>query len=254
MLGFNGGLLGTKRTTNVMAAPGIWFLNEQGLAQRDGLWPPFDMSSLSPVLWYDFPDETTVTVSDSRISQITNKGSAALNLTKSTTGPAYSIGINGLKCVDWGSSPHANFLRNTSATSFTLAELYIVQDSAFGGSAPNFNGLVGNANSQTVRLYASGSSITLNGYSGMFLNGSAAPSLPFVSSLDSPSLLRLLFSSPTSLNAGFILGNETVNFGFNRGWYGLVGEVIGFSSGLSDRERSSVQLYLEAKWGLTLTN
>jgi hypothetical protein len=203
-------------------------------------------------LWYDFSDEATVTVSSSQITQVNDKGSAGLNLTKSTTGPAYLTGINGLKCVDWGSSPHANFLRNT-VSSFSLAEIYVVQDASFGASFPTANGLLGTATGEGVRLYGSGANTIIQGFNSAFLNGSNTSANPGIASLNSASLLRLRFDSPYSMIYGFILGNETVNFGLNRGWYGLIGEVIGFSSHLSDTNRTRLQTYLALKWGLLLS-
>jgi hypothetical protein len=220
------------------------------LAEAENKWPPFLVSILSPVLWYDFADEASVTVESSQITSVVDKGSASRNLVKSSTGPAYSIGINGLKCVDWGSSPHPNYLRNTSATSFTLAELYIVQDAAFGGSAPNFNGLVGNANNESVRFYGTGTDTTRSGFSSAFLGASIEAANPSIASLDSPSLVRLRLAAPTSMTAGFLLGNETINFTLNRGWYGFIGEVVGFSSYLDDASRSRLINYLSIKWGL----
>jgi len=39
MLGFNGGLMGVRRTPTGSAATGLWFQNEQSVAKRDGDWP-----------------------------------------------------------------------------------------------------------------------------------------------------------------------------------------------------------------------
>jgi len=39
MLGFNGGLMGVRRTPTGSAASGLWFQNEQSVAKRDGIWP-----------------------------------------------------------------------------------------------------------------------------------------------------------------------------------------------------------------------
>jgi len=39
MLGFNGGLMGVRRTPTDAAASGLWFHNEQSVAQRAGVWP-----------------------------------------------------------------------------------------------------------------------------------------------------------------------------------------------------------------------
>jgi hypothetical protein len=40
MLGFNGGLMGIRRTPTTSAATGLWFQNEQCDAQRAAIWPP----------------------------------------------------------------------------------------------------------------------------------------------------------------------------------------------------------------------
>ena len=39
MLGFNGGLIGQDRTTSSLAAIGVWTLDEQIKARRNGIWP-----------------------------------------------------------------------------------------------------------------------------------------------------------------------------------------------------------------------
>jgi hypothetical protein len=39
MLGFNGGLMGVRRTPTGSAASGLWFQNEQSVAKRAAIWP-----------------------------------------------------------------------------------------------------------------------------------------------------------------------------------------------------------------------
>jgi hypothetical protein len=39
MLGFNGGLMGVRRTPTAEVATGLWFQNEQSVAKRAGIWP-----------------------------------------------------------------------------------------------------------------------------------------------------------------------------------------------------------------------
>ena len=39
MLGFNGGLMGVRRTPTLGAATGLWFQNEQSVAKRAVIWP-----------------------------------------------------------------------------------------------------------------------------------------------------------------------------------------------------------------------
>jgi hypothetical protein len=38
MLGFNGGLMGVRRTPTAEVATGLWFQNEQSVARRAGIW------------------------------------------------------------------------------------------------------------------------------------------------------------------------------------------------------------------------
>jgi hypothetical protein len=39
MIGFNGGLMGVRRTPTTSAATGLWFQNEQSVAKRAAIWP-----------------------------------------------------------------------------------------------------------------------------------------------------------------------------------------------------------------------
>jgi hypothetical protein len=50
MLGFNGGLMGVRRTPTVGAASGLWFQNEQSVANRAAIWPagPFGVGIGDP--------------------------------------------------------------------------------------------------------------------------------------------------------------------------------------------------------------
>ena len=68
----------------------------------------------------------------------------------------------------------------------------------------------------------------------------------------SPSLLRLTKNDGDVIatQGGFQIGMDR-SFG-NRGWSGLIGEVVVFSSVLSPADRNAVQTYLSIKWGITL--
>lgn len=116
MLGLNSGLLGVRRVPTTGSASGLWVPNEQSLAKRAAIWPKVltdPTAGLSPVLWYDFSDEATVTTSGTEITAITDKGSRGWTLSKSATGPQYVTGINSKKCLDWGHLPRT---QNTCPT------------------------------------------------------------------------------------------------------------------------------------------
>lgn len=212
--------------------------------------------ALSPVLWFDAADETTVTVASSEITQITDKGSRGWTLSKSTSGPAYSTGINGRKCIDWGSAGHSNFLRNTSTTSTTIAEVYIVLDASFGSTFPTFNGIV--SSTSGASWYVAGNSGS-SGFSSVtelnraFINASTTSvfSSGVLPSINSPCILRLGRASGTfNTTTGFQLGNDRTNA--SRGWSGLIGEVVVFSTALSSTDRTNVLNWLASKWGITI--
>ena len=260
MLGLNSGLLGSRRVPTTGSASGMWVPNEQILAQRAAIWPVAGdpTPGLSPVLWYDFADQTTVTTSGTEITAVTSKGSRAWTLSKSATGPQYVTGINGKKCVDWGSSNHNNYLRNTDTTTTAIAEIYVVMDGAFGGTYVSFCGLITNSNDPGWRISGNGTSYNESGtgFDRAYINGGTTDRFStshFDSpSVDNPSIIRILNNGSASFNAtqGVQLGNDRTSAG--RGWLGLVGEVICFSSVLSSTDRDLLQAWLASKWGITL--
>jgi hypothetical protein len=256
----NGGLLGVRRVPTLGSAPGIWSIVEQGLAQQASVWPTNNpIPGLSPILWYDFADETTVTVASSQITQITDKGSRGWTLSKSTTGPGYATGINGKKCVDWGAAGHLNYLRNTSATSTAIGEIYVVLDASFGSTFPGYNGLITDATGET--WYAIGRSGTaafdaVNGtpaHNQAFINASTSNvyTSAVLPSINSASILRLNRSDGNAYTTtkGFQVGNDR---SYDRGWSGLIGEIVGFTAQLSSTNRTNVLNWLSGKWGISL--
>lgn len=256
----NGGLIGTRRSPTFSSAQGVWSLVEQALYRRDRLWPsPNPVPDLSPILWYDFADETTVTVSSTQVTQVTDKGSRGWTLTKSATGPAYAVGINGLKCIDWGNPNHSNYLRNTSTTATSIGEVYVVLDGNFGSTFPSYNGLITtNSNNWVATAYANSTRFdNTPGYNlvdQVFVNNSASNTYGggLLPTINSPSLLRFRKSNGTTftLTDGIQVGLDRSIGG--RGWGGYIGEIIAFTSVLSDNDRSSVQAWLSSKWNLTL--
>jgi len=225
------------------------------------------IAALSPLLWYDFSDASTVTLSGSSITAIADKGSRGWNLTASSTAPTQATWTNNsLKCVDWGSAGHSNYLRNTSTTSTDIAEIYIVLDASFGSAFPTYNGLV----SSTQDIGFSVGSLSVVGrintsafetqvsswHNAAYINGASTNSVNSVlPALNSPCLLRVKRTDDGAVvtNAGFQIGNERSNFANGWGWGGLVAEVIAFSTVQSSTDRATVQNALASKWGLTLS-
>lgn len=92
MLGFNGGLIGVRRTPTPASASGLWFPNEQRGAIGTGSWPvPIDpyFSNVSLLLHMDGADNSTsLTDSSSSNRTITVSGSGSLETSISKFGTA----------------------------------------------------------------------------------------------------------------------------------------------------------------------
>jgi hypothetical protein len=256
----NGGLSGAKRNTSSVAASGIWMLEEQNLAKRAGLWPPFSISALSPTFWYDFSDSSTVTTSGGVVTQVSAKEGYGFTLTGAgggSTGPTYGTGINGLNCIDFGSASHSDFLSSSNSTSKLIGEFYIVLDASFGSTFPSYNGLVTGVTGGNESIWLIGSVNGAGVYGGEFdaayLNGSTSNSYNSVlPTINSPCLLRVNKVNNNSLTSGlgFRIGQDRGNV--PRAWYGLIGEIMVFSAPLDTPNRQAVQQTLASKWGITL--
>jgi hypothetical protein len=83
MLGFNGGLMGVRRTPTGSAASGLWFQNEQSVARRAAIWPAGpdpDFASVSLLLSFDGTNgSTTFTDASSNNHAITTYGDAQIS-------------------------------------------------------------------------------------------------------------------------------------------------------------------------------
>jgi hypothetical protein len=97
MLGFNGGLLGKRREPTVGAASGLWFPNEQSVAERAGIWPvsPLEdpyFQNVSLLLHMDGSNgSTTITDSSSSALTVTANGNAQISTAQSKFGGASGV-------------------------------------------------------------------------------------------------------------------------------------------------------------------
>ena len=94
MIGLNGGLLGSQRTTTTSAGPGVWTANEQVLLRRSNTWPRTDsddpyFSSVSLLLHMNGSNNST-TFTDSSLGAITvtANGDAKISTAQSKFGGA----------------------------------------------------------------------------------------------------------------------------------------------------------------------
>lgn len=92
LIGANGGLIGTQRSTNSSTAPGLWTANEQVLLRRAAIWPLSsdpNFSSVSLLLHMDGSNNsTTFTDNGPGSVTVTAGGNAKVSTTQSKFGGA----------------------------------------------------------------------------------------------------------------------------------------------------------------------
>ena len=163
MLGFNGGLMGVRRTPTGSAASGLWFQNEQSVAKRAAIWPAAGgdeyWANVSLLLHMDGSNgSTTFTDSSSNAFTVTANGNAQISTAQSKFGGASGL-FDGTG--DWLSIPEASALELSA--DFTI-ECWIrtssTSDMVIGSSK---NG----TNTQILRIN-SGSSGNLDFYAPVY--------------------------------------------------------------------------------------
>jgi hypothetical protein len=96
MLGFNGGLMGVRRTATTGAASGLWFQNEQSVARRAGIWPLVgadpSFANVSLLLHMDGSNgSTTFTDSGPNARPVTRTGNVQISTAQSKFGGASAL-------------------------------------------------------------------------------------------------------------------------------------------------------------------
>jgi hypothetical protein len=110
MLGFNGGLMGVRRTPTTGTASGLWFQNEQSVAKRANVWPfsqsadPY-FSDVSLLLHMDGSNgSTTFTDSSAGARTVTHWGNSTISdaVIKFGNGSlsVNNSGATGVRCAD----------------------------------------------------------------------------------------------------------------------------------------------------------
>jgi hypothetical protein len=115
MLGFNGGLMGVRRTPTTGTATGLWFQNEQSVAKRAGIWPLTDgdpyWANVSLLLRCDGTNgSTTFTDLSANAHAITATGTAQVATAEKQFGTgSLSVGFSGTGYIDTPASSTFSF-------------------------------------------------------------------------------------------------------------------------------------------------
>lgn len=219
--------------------------------------PPLDpVALLSPVVWYDFSDASVVTLEGASIRQVTDKGSAGVNITNAAASPTLVSDANGRTFAQWPNETNSFGLKSSSSTSFQAAEVYIVC-SQQGATSFRFGwqGLLTNA-VEALEILLVGYNDGFEGpyaFNRVYINGRTTNSFSYTfPHIASTCLLRVTESDGTVVNItkGFHVGMDRANG--NRGWRGSICEIAVFPSLLSQSDRAILSAHLAQKWGFAL--
>lgn len=217
---------------------------------------PDPILGFNPLIYFEPNTPGTLTLSGSNITGITDQGSRGWNLSSSTTAPVLYTDGSGNNWIDFGSTQHSNYLRNTSTTTTLIAEIYIVVDGDFGSTFPNYNGLI---TSTSGWFFIGGNSGSTGFFPNQFdicnINGSTTNnySSGALTTINSPTLLRFAVGSGSytaETRDGIQLGMDRDNA--NRGWLGRISTVVCFGTALSSGDRASLQSIIATRRGITL--
>jgi len=229
--------------------------------QGGGGFSPLD---LSPNLWLDATDATTITEVSGDVSQWNDKSGNGNNVSQSvsTNRPSNGGTLNGNNVIDWGSTTNSKLLiLNGGANADNWQDVYIVGkwddgDTTFGSGSGVFCASSSSGTSAGIGLIgASNNSYffsSLKWYNNLYLNELPISSNQAVLGVTNTiaNAFHLSFSSNNPIGVfGITLGSFNLNT-TNNGWRGVIGEVVAFPRKLSDTERGQMNTYLKNKWGL----
>ena len=222
--------------------------NRHGSAKK--LFSPSEISNIE--LWLDASDSSTITQASNAVSQWDDKSGNNYHATQSTQSAKPMTGtkqINGMNTIALGSG---KVISSSSPSSANWQDLYIVARWDGGSTFNSYDGLftgTANVNGDIGIIGHSGSSnlFSTNWFNNFYLNGSSSAITGVLDTMSSKFIVSVSANSAISVS-GYQIGSDRTNGG--RNWNGVVGEVLSYSSKLSDSDRQKVEGYLAHKWGL----
>ncbi len=212
---------------------------------------PLTISGLS--LWLDGSDLSTISATSGAITQVNDKSGNSKNATATgSLSPTLVSNVqNGNSLMRFNGS---NYL--TISSSIAYRTIFVV--GKFNATTFNdYNGIIGDVTgvSPGGGHILNGLPLTTNfgsggaGFSSTYRNGTSVSSdfsplnTYWIDSFETPSTL----TNSTS-TIGVLAGSMT------RSWNGDIGEIIVYNKTLSSTERTSIEAYLSAKWGIQVTS
>lgn len=238
------------------------------LQAAGGVFTPL---SLSPTLWLDASDTSTITAAANRVSAWADKSGNGNNATQATAGlkpTTNTTTMNGRNVLDFSS----NLIVTSSFTLSTVNTVFIVFTSASSAAqvlvehGPNWNTNPGqihfiNSATQYASGYNRGAAASVSGDSAtLTTRTTGAHQLTFqgggsyatlLAWQDAGALTKTLIynfnTGVSNLTAAFNIGDRSG--GAVLPLAGSLAEILVYNSSLSTANRQAVEAYLKAKWG-----
>lgn len=230
----------------------------------------FTPLSLSPILWLDASDTSTITSAANRVSAWADKSGNGNNASQSTAGlkpTTNTTTMNGKNVLDFSSNliVTSSFLIHPATTTFIVFTSSSSAAQIFMEHGPNWNTSSGeiffiNSATQYSFGYNRGGAAPLGGNSAILTTRtSGAHQLSFVTDgtyanglawQDAAALTKTLtYSNTVSTSATAVLNIGDRAGGAVLPLAGSLAEIIIYNSSLSTANRQTVEAYLKAKWG-----
>jgi hypothetical protein len=219
--------------------------------------PSFDVLSLSPTLWLDASDETSITESGGSVSQWDDKSGNGYNLTQGTGTAQPATGtrtVNGLNVLDFDGS---DYLTNASITTSQPASMFVVCEF---DSTSGYKWLI-DGNNVTDRQAVFQAETKASIFAGTEVASTSGtinlnPQIWAATFDGASSSLRIDGQVAVSGDAGTnVLTGLNVGAYYTQGTYfldGAVAEIIIVDGSLTAQQIADTETYLAAKWGITI--
>ena len=233
-------------------------------------WVPSSILSLSPTLWLDASDASTIIESGGAVSQWSDKSGNDNHVTQNNASDKPTTGtneINNLNVLEFYGSQI--LYRNTTAINNSVNRSWtifgVVKPSATSGVRIAFGSDSGSRIGQFLRInnavyetigFSGGSAFTDSAGSAIIDEAVVLTSVN-----DSGNSLELFVNgaSQASVNMGTQNYTSTIplvvgdrNTTNSSGWSGSIAEIIAFDRKLTQQEREDIENILAQKWGITL--
>ena len=240
--------------------PRRWFVSTPA-----GSWSNFQPLSLSPSLWFDASNASSITSSSGLVSQWNDLSGNGRHLTQGTSANQPTTGVttqNGLNVINYNGST-SGMATATSVANFTMVHVFVVAKSVSSNrtiiGVPH--DLAASPPYMRWSIYHNGTSgyeTRLNGNLRQSAQGVFTPSNPNIfrlesdegdgfigrtKVLDSGAVTTLTYPNVVPMRLGFTLANTQVLNGF-------FAEVLVFNRRLNEIEKDRVITYLNTKWAV----